>query len=113
MKDEDLEALLRNVRPAGPSPELRARILAARSARPAWPWAAAAAALLMTIVGLQWSAGELRQEMRPAPAAASEELDTAVLRETFQLSEGEIRAMTMKRDFDRIMAADATQAEPR
>ena len=67
----------------------------------------------MTIVGLQWSAGELRHEMRPpASAAAADESDIVLLRETFQLNEEEIRAMTLQRDFDRIMAADAPQTGP-
>jgi hypothetical protein len=112
MNDDQLEDLLRRVRPAGPPPALRSRILASRPARPAWPWAAAAAALLLTVVGLQWSAGALRNQMRPATlGSVAADADVAVLRETFGLNEEEIRAMTLQRDFDRIMAADAPQAQ--
>ena len=55
MNDEQLDDLLRHVRPAGPPPELRARILGARRSPRAWPWAVAAAALLALTVGLQVS----------------------------------------------------------
>ena len=56
MRDEELEALLVGTRPRGPSAELRARILArpalqavatGEGTKRAWPWAAAAAALLV------------------------------------------------------------------
>ena len=109
MKDDQIEDLLRRVQPAGPPPELRARILATRPARPAWPWAAAAAALLLAIAGLQWSARELRHGIAPS-VVASEDSETAMLRETLQLNEVEIRAMTLQRDFDRIMAGDTSLA---
>jgi hypothetical protein len=112
MNDDQFENLLRGVRPAGPPPDLRARILAAQPARRAWPWAAAAAALLLMIAGLQWSAGQLRDDIRPvAVTSGTEESEIAVLRETFGLNDDEIRAMALKRDFDRIMAADAPQAQ--
>ncbi|MGH9372588.1 MAG: hypothetical protein ACRD15_13750 [Vicinamibacterales bacterium] len=54
MNDHELEHLLRRVRPAGPPADLRSRILcsAAGQAARLWPWAAAAAALLVTTVAL-------------------------------------------------------------
>lgn len=45
------EDLLRKYRPVGPRPGLRARILAPE--RRAWPWAAAAAALVALTIALQ------------------------------------------------------------
>lgn len=53
MNDADLEHLLRSVRPAGPPPELRARILERRRPPRSWPWLSAAAALAVAIVCLQ------------------------------------------------------------
>lgn len=53
MDDDQLEQLLRQVRPVGPPPRLRARIISAR--RPAvrtWPWVSAAAALLAFTIAL-------------------------------------------------------------
>jgi hypothetical protein len=114
MNDDQIEGLLRRVRPAGPPPELRARILLAQPARRAWPWAAAAAALLLMIAGLQWSAGELRHEIRPATLeAGADDPESRALAEAFSLKEDEIRAMELKREFDRIMAADAAQEQGR
>jgi hypothetical protein len=54
MKDEQVEDLLRRVGPVGPGPELRARIAGARRLR-TWPWAVAAAALLVVTVTAQLS----------------------------------------------------------
>jgi hypothetical protein len=62
MKDDELEDLLRRVRPAGPPPELRARIvrssgaISARRVQRTWPWAAAAAALLVATLALHQAA---------------------------------------------------------
>lgn len=50
MSDPELEDLLRRYRPAGPPPDLRARIVAGPAPVPrTWPWAAAAAALLAMV----------------------------------------------------------------
>ena len=50
MSDPELEDLLRRYRPAGPPPDLRARIMpGAVPVRRTWPWAVAAAALLATV----------------------------------------------------------------
>ena len=59
--DFDSVDLLRRYRPAGPPPDLRARIFASSGTRRAWPWAAAAAALLVIIVGLQIETANLEQ----------------------------------------------------
>jgi len=53
MSDPKLEELLHRYRPAGPPPDLRNRITALIAARRTWPWAAAAAALLLTTCALQ------------------------------------------------------------
>lgn len=45
-----VDDLLRRYRPAGPPPELRAQVLDQRRVAATWPWAAAAAALLVTTV---------------------------------------------------------------
>lgn len=71
MNDSELEELLKRVRPAGPAAHLRARILSATAPRPAWPWIAAAAAVLLTTVTLQVAAGSLRGQTRPAAVAAA------------------------------------------
>lgn len=82
MRDEDLEALLESTRPKGPSPELRARILARPAAKKTWPWAAAAAALLTLTLLSQVAAAGLRHRVQNANAAAApdaeEQLTTAL-----------------------------------
>jgi hypothetical protein len=59
MDDDRLEALLRQMRPAGPPARLRARIVSARrpTAR-AWPWVSAAAALLAVTIALPRAYGQ-------------------------------------------------------
>jgi hypothetical protein len=112
MDGDRIEQLLRQVQPAGPSPELRARILSVRRlAQRSWPWAAAAAALFLTALGLELSAGHHRRDIRPASvsAAASEDPALETMRQTFGLTEVEVRALSMKRDFERLMARDAPQ----
>jgi hypothetical protein len=47
MKDSEIEDLLRKYRPVGPPAELRHRILATSRVLRIWPWASAAAALLV------------------------------------------------------------------
>lgn len=65
MDEGRIEQLLRQLRPAGPPPELRARIVSAGPRR-AWPWIAAAAAMLLMTIALQVAASSLRQQVRPA-----------------------------------------------
>jgi hypothetical protein len=59
--DRDVESLLRRYEPAGPPSELRARVVGARGdgRRRAWPWVAAAAALLIATFGLHVASARL------------------------------------------------------
>ena len=74
MDDRELEDLLRRYTPTGPAPELRDRSLtmAARSSDRAWPWAAAAAALLVATLGLHTAASRVsaRADVRTSPDPA-------------------------------------------
>ena len=56
MSDSDIDDLLRRYRPVGPPPELRGRILATRRVERVWPWASAAAALLVSTLALHVAA---------------------------------------------------------
>lgn len=55
--DQQAEALLKRYRPAGPPEALRERCLTPLQVARVWPWAAAAAALLATTLGVQMAAG--------------------------------------------------------
>lgn len=59
MNDSDIEDLLRKYRPAGPPVEMRQRILATVRVPRIWPWASAAAALLVMALTLRLAAGNL------------------------------------------------------
>jgi hypothetical protein len=99
MNDGEMEDLLRQVRPAGPPPHLRARILGTAS-RPAWPWMVAAAATLVMTIGLQMEAAHLRESARsarPGPRDLESELTAAVQAST-GLSEREARVVAMAGD---------------
>ena len=82
--DRDVESLLRRYRPAEPPTGLRARVVeGAAERRRAWPWIAAAAALLALTVGLHMSTARVGHRMRPAEdfderAAAIVELERAL-----------------------------------
>ena len=56
MNDPEIEELLRRYRPAGPPSQLRARVTAPMPAQRIWPWAAAAAVLLLSLMTLRISA---------------------------------------------------------
>jgi hypothetical protein len=56
MKDSEIEDLLRKFRPVGPTAEMRQRILATTRVPLMWPWASAAAALLILGLTLQLAA---------------------------------------------------------
>jgi hypothetical protein len=57
MKDSDIEDGLRRYRPTGPSARLRERILSSARPQRIWPWATAAAALLVSGVTLHFAIG--------------------------------------------------------
>ena len=95
MRDEDLEALLESTRPKGPSPELRARILARPAVKSVWPWAAATAALLTLTLLSQAAAAGLRHRVQDANAAAAPDVEeqlTSALRD-YGMSEDEARLL--------------------
>jgi hypothetical protein len=112
MNDEQLEQRLRRVRPAGPSAELRARIMSARPAARAWPWAVAAAALLALAVSLQVSAGRVLEGVRPAHAGPAVDAtpDLAALREAQAMDDADVRAMELSRELERRLGR--TEEEP-
>ena len=70
--DPGLDALLRRYQPLSPPPGLRARIADAPSSQRTWPWAAAAAAVLAAVVGLQTLSDRLVQ------VSAAPESDRAI-----------------------------------
>jgi hypothetical protein len=93
MNDDQIEGLLRRVRPAGPPAELRARILGA-SASTGWTWLAAAAALLLLTTALQLGSAGLREPLRPAVASPSTDIErelTLALQTSLGLTENEAR----------------------
>ena len=74
MSDPKLEELLHRYRPAGPPPDLRNHIAALISARRTWPWAVAAAVLLLTTCALQVATDRIyrtvERAVMPAPVTA-------------------------------------------
>jgi hypothetical protein len=65
MTDPEIEDLLRRYRPAGPPPDLRGRVMTeAAPVGRTWPWAAAAAVLLATVVGLNLAAEHTYDDLR-------------------------------------------------
>ena len=97
MKDQEIERLLAGARPVGPRPELRARILSRRPVRRAWPWAAAAAAMLALTTLLQIGASVARDRVQAAMSDAPD-LETELmeaLRETGNFSDAEARLIAM------------------
>ena len=89
MKDSEIEDLLRKYRPVGPPAELRHRTLATTRVLRVWPWASAAAALLVLGLTFQFAT-------RSETAAADLNLGpSAVARVTEDLTNmlgGDIRA---------------------
>ena len=89
MNDSEIEALLRKYRPVGPPAELRQRILGTTRVPRIWPWASAAAALLVLGLTFQFAT-------RSETAAADLNLGpSAVARVTEDLTNmlgGDIRA---------------------
>ena len=52
LNEPEFENLLRRYRPSDPPSGLRERIVLVPTSRPVWPWAAAAAALLASVMTL-------------------------------------------------------------
>ena len=68
-EDEELEHVLRRYEPVGPPASLRTRVLGGQtSVRRAWPWVAAAAALLALTISLHEAAGR-RMASEPRDSA--------------------------------------------
>ena len=67
MKDSDVEDLLRRYRPVGPPARLRERVVAASPPRRIWPWAGAAAALVLSVLSFHAAA---RHELSSADVGA-------------------------------------------
>jgi hypothetical protein len=77
MKDSDIEDLLRNYRPVAPPVALRHRILATAHVPRIWPWASAAAALLVLGVTFQLATRSeaASAEMHFGPSASASVTD--------------------------------------
>jgi hypothetical protein len=96
--DEEIEDLLRRLRPASPSAALRARILSPGRQR-RWPWAAAAALLLMTL-SLQYASARLRGALPRNDIVMLMDVEAdavASLRNFLDVSEDEARAIVLVR----------------
>lgn len=64
MSEREVEDLLRQYRPAGPPPHLRAHIVAAaQPLRRAWPWVAVAAVLLAAVLAVQQSTRSVYEQL--------------------------------------------------
>ena len=113
MNDEEIEGLLRSVRPAGPPPELRARIVAAQP-RAAWRWLAVAAALFAIATALQVSAGAARRSTNSTIAAAQpvDVADVELLRERFGSDQAALDAATLRRVFDALGPKEQQDVQP-
>jgi hypothetical protein len=111
MDDAELEDLLRRVRPAGPPPGLRARIAGCRRPPRAWPWVAAAAALLIVTAVLQVSAERARASfwLQRDAAVAADAADSQAVQEALGLDDVEIRAEALRREL--IAIRDAREME--
>ena len=114
MNEDDVERLLAGTKQAGPSPELRARVLSRRPFRRSWPWAAAAAAMLMLSILLQGGAAAARDRVKATMSAAPDletELVTA-LRETGNFSESEARVIAVSQQVQMRIEQNRAGAEP-
>jgi hypothetical protein len=109
MNDDQIERLLRQVRPAGPPVRLRARIVAARRPR-SWPWIAAAAALLALTVWLRGADTTLTMALAPAPTVW--ETERAVLAGLLGGDAQAQNAAEQMVDLNRLTTARAPMSEP-
>jgi hypothetical protein len=105
MDDAQLEDLLRRVQPAGPPPGLRARVAERRRPLRAWPWVAAAAALLVITAVLQASAERARASFRLQREVLADAVDSEALRDALGLDDVEFRAEMLRRELSAIREA--------
>ena len=115
MNDDQMEDLLRRVRPVGPRPELRTRIVGTPAKR-AGLWVAAAAAMLLLTVTLQFEAANLRQSLREAVVSASSGSEnelTLALQTSTGLSENEARMAVVLDDLRSRIEQGRTNQEGR
>ena len=115
MKDEEIEELLRRVRPASPSLALRARILARRQPARRWPWLAAAALFALTLT-LQYSAAQLRGALPGDGSSATlpgEAERISSVRELLEVSEDEARAIVVVQGIVERIVANRGEEERR
>jgi hypothetical protein len=112
----DLERRLRLYAPLAPPPQLRRRLFEHESSpRRAWPWAAAAAAMLAVAIWLHSSstalvtdlAGVSRDDVRAAEVAALTEF-LGDDHESVAVAEGIVRLQTMRM----ALMAPAAEGEP-
>ena len=89
MKDSEIEDLLRKYRPVGPPAELRHRILATTSVPRIWPWATAAAALLVLGLAFQLAA---RNEVTGADLNLGSSAVARVTEDLTNMLGGDLRA---------------------
>lgn len=89
MKDSEIEDLLRKYRPVSPPAELRHRILATSRVLRVWPWASAAAALL--VLGLTFHVA-VRNEVADAGVNLGPSAVTRVTEDLTSMLGGDLRA---------------------
>jgi hypothetical protein len=113
MNDDQLPDLLRRLQPAGPRPELRARIVESATPRRVWPWAVAAAALLALVTGLQVSASSVRRDMRASITVAGPEepSELDVLRDTFGFDENTLRAVSLRQRLEALRSPESPEEQ--
>ena len=78
--DQELEDLLRRYEPAAPRASLRSRVIASSVREPrAWPWAVAAAALVVLAVGLATAAARVIEPVDADSATSQRALEVEAL----------------------------------
>lgn len=108
----DLEDLLNRYRPGKPPPDLRARILDDAVPSRAWPWAAAAAALVACTLGLRFAGGAEINDVRQSPPDVTA-LAVSQLAEVLGGTEDARRAADVIVAQEQVRAAHAAQGENR
>jgi hypothetical protein len=110
MSEPDLDDLLQRYRPAGPPPELRARVVANKEAvRRTWPWAAAAAALLVAVCAMQVWTREVYEEVRHDVAPQTE---VSILADLPALANAVEADPALKERIEALARQEASQSRP-